>query len=296
MSQSASQLKVLVLLSTGKQGSAVVSELSSTVDPSGNPRFVIQAVTRNPDSDSAKRLASLSNVTLLQGSTATDKSADELFTKAGPLDGLVMIQLDADEHPGGYKGEIEEGKRLIDTAKRHGVKHIVYHGMELPDPTPVDSEYDYVKPKIQVPAYLAKESDDGKAFTWTWLKPHNFFENLIGISPFCSSPESQADHIVPGQTAFMITFLTLVENQPMQFISIKDIAFFSAQSLLNPQMYHGRGVGLAGDLVMREKFEKEWRAAGLPEHFLTDVPPELVKGAIAGAPLEGLAKVSITCY
>jgi uncharacterized protein YbjT (DUF2867 family) len=172
-------LKILVLLSTGKQGTAVVSQLSAST----TPHFEVLAVTRNAQSDAAKRLNSLPNVSVIQGSTATPTSTDDLFAKAGPLDGLVIIQLDADEHPGGFEGEIEEGKRIIDTAKRHGVKHIVYHGMDLP-PTIKQPVQVYVKPKIEIPEYLARQSDDGKAYTWTALRPCNFFENFIGKSGY----------------------------------------------------------------------------------------------------------------
>lgn len=170
-------LRVLVLLSTGKQGTAVVSQLSASSDPS----FQVLAVTRNAQSDAAKRLSGLPNVSVTQGSTATPTSTDDLFAKAGPLDGLMIIQLDADEHPGGSEGEIEEAKRIIDTAKRHGVKHIVYHGMDLPS-TIKHPVQNYVKPKIEIPDYLASKSDGGKAYTWTVLRPCNFFENFIGRS------------------------------------------------------------------------------------------------------------------
>jgi nucleoside-diphosphate-sugar epimerase len=172
-------LRVLVLLSTGKQGTAVVSQLSASTEP----QFEILAVTRNAQSDAAKRLKSLPNVSVIQGSTATPTSTDDLFTQAGPLDGLVVIQLDADEHPGGSEGEIEEGRRIIDTAKRHGVKHIVYHGMDLPS-TIKEPVQVYVKPKVEVPDYLAQQSNGGKAYTWTTLRPCNFFENFIGTSGY----------------------------------------------------------------------------------------------------------------
>ena len=79
----------------------------------------------------------------------------------------------------------------------------------------------------------------------------------------------------------------------MQFISIKDIAFFSALSLSNPARYHGQKISLAGDLVDRTIFEVEWRKHDLPEHFLTDISAHVVKDAIRGKPLEGLVKVSI---
>jgi hypothetical protein len=91
----------------------------------------------------------------------------------------------------------------------------------------------------------------------------------------------------------MITLLTLVENKPMQFISIKDIAFFSALSLSHPAKHHGQKVSLAGDLVDRVKFETEWKGHGLPEHFLNDVSAEDVNAAIKGRPLEGLVMVSV---
>lgn len=91
----------------------------------------------------------------------------------------------------------------------------------------------------------------------------------------------------------MITFLTQVENKPTQFISIKDIAFFSALSFSDPARYHGQKISLAGDLVNRAIFEGEWKAHGLPEHLLTDVLVQDVEAVIRGKPLEGLVKVSI---
>jgi len=91
----------------------------------------------------------------------------------------------------------------------------------------------------------------------------------------------------------MITLLTQVENKPMQFISIKDIAFFSALSLSNPARYYSQKISLAGDLVDRIRFEVEWKAHVLPERFLTEVSVQDVEAVIKGKPLEGLVKVSL---
>ena len=89
----------------------------------------------------------------------------------------------------------------------------------------------------------------------------------------------------------MITWLTKVEHKPIQMVSVNDIAFFGAHALLNPGDYNGKAISLGGDLVTRDKLESEWKQVGLPEHFLTDVPEEVVKEAFAGSALETLTEV-----
>ena len=175
---SSQPLKVLVLLATGKQGSAAVHKLSSTTSSDGQAAFNVLALTRNVKSDAAKQLGALPNVQLVEGSVSSTESLNKLLSETGQIDGLVMIQLDAETHPGGPQGEIDEAKRIIDAAKAHKVKHIVYHGMELAGVT--HSDLAYVRPKVEVLQYVKDASEEGKAYKWTVLQPCNFFENFAG--------------------------------------------------------------------------------------------------------------------
>lgn len=168
--------RVLVLLSTGKQGRSVVEALSRR-------HFQVIALTRTAQGPVAQQLASLPNVSLLEGDVGTEESANSVFKRAsaeGPLDGIVLIQ--RNEFPV-EDGEVKEAKRVIEQVKKHHVGHVVYHGMDLS--TAKETKIPYVENKRRVDAHVRESASGENAYKWTILRPSSLYENLTGEQHHC---------------------------------------------------------------------------------------------------------------
>lgn len=79
------------------------------------------ALVRNPKSDSAKALAVLPNVTVIEGKY---ENVPAIFESAGaPLWGVFMVLAVGSD-------EVKWGKEIIDHVKKVGVEHFVYSGVD----------------------------------------------------------------------------------------------------------------------------------------------------------------------
>ncbi|PWN88020.1 NAD(P)-binding protein [Acaromyces ingoldii] len=256
--------RVLVLLSTGKQGRCVVETLSGR-------HFQVIALARTAQGPVAQQLASLPNVSLLEGDIGTEESANSVLVRAsadGPLNGVVLIQ--RDEYAV-KDGEVEEAKRVVEQVKKHHVGHIVYLGMDMS--TTKETTIPYVENKRRVDALIRESASGENAYKWTILRPSTFFENLTDD---------------PSQAGFMITLCTKLIRKPAPWVSTRDTAHFAAASLESPGTFHGKTIPLAGDLVDRQRFEEEWLRAGLPKRILDEVPESAVIQALEGTLTYGL--------
>lgn len=77
-------------------------------------------LTRNPNSDHARKLAALPNVTLVQGSQDSQKDLHAAFT------GVYGAWVNLDGFTIGEKSELFYGIRAYEIARHHGVKHYVF--------------------------------------------------------------------------------------------------------------------------------------------------------------------------
>ena len=103
---------VLVAGATGRQGGAVVRHLQ----PKG---WKLRALTRNPDSYAARKLAE-QGVELAQGDLDDPGSLERA---ARGVYGIYSVQ---DFWTVGAKREVQQGKNLADAGKKAGVEHLVY--------------------------------------------------------------------------------------------------------------------------------------------------------------------------
>ena len=123
---------ILITGATGKQGGAVVRALLA--HPSYSPAtYPIYAVTRNPTSSSASRLAGVSKSISVIAGDLNDTSAIFLSLPAKPW-GVFSVQV-----PG--KKEVPQGEALVDAASEAGVSRFVYssvdrHGGDKPTDVP----------------------------------------------------------------------------------------------------------------------------------------------------------------
>ncbi|KAJ7665590.1 hypothetical protein B0H17DRAFT_1019278 [Mycena rosella] len=158
---------------TGTQGSAVLSAVLA------DGAFTPRAVTRNPESDSAKALKA-KGVEVVKGDLFDVESLKEAIKGSDAVFGVTNFW-DPAVFPGtpNGSGEIVQGKNLVDAAKAVGVKFFVWSG--LPSSTALSN---------------GKHSKvyhfDSKAEIWEYLKSSGvpcaavdtgyFADNLVGYA------------------------------------------------------------------------------------------------------------------
>ncbi|KAK4992775.1 hypothetical protein LTR66_003322 [Elasticomyces elasticus] len=233
---------LLITGATGRQGGSVIDALLSS--PSASD-FTILAVTRNPDSPSAKSLASRSDLVKIVKGDFNDvqgmfKSAKA--THPQPVWGVFSVQVPMGK--GATPGtEEQQGKAIVDEAIAQGVKKFVY--------TSVDRHGDdsYNNP-TDVPHFISKHNIEhhlvdktaGSSMDWTILRPVAFMDNM--------SPNFFGKMF---NTAWKVG---LPENCKLQFVSCHDIGYFAAQAFIKPEKYSKKAISLAGDDLTFEETNK----------------------------------------
>ena len=117
---------ILVTGATGKQGKAVVQALLAH-PPTFN--YHILALTRKTNSPAAKALSAHPKITLIEGDL---EHAGEIFTKAGGVGsvwGVFLMTLPSFKKSS-ENIETRQGKKLIDAAVAHDVKHLVFSSVD----------------------------------------------------------------------------------------------------------------------------------------------------------------------
>ncbi|RDW78934.1 Nucleoside-diphosphate-sugar epimerase family protein [Aspergillus mulundensis] len=218
---------VLITGATGKQGGSLIRSLVNRSAP-----FEILAVTRNPSSASAQKLASLSSrIKLVQGDldnpSSIFRNAQQLTNT--PIWGVYSVQAainNAAEEP--------QGKALIDEALRQNVKFFVYSSVDrggetrsFNSPTTIPH---FVK-KHNIEHHLVERSKDTN-MDWVILRPTAFYENL--------TPDFFGK-------VFATCFKMALQGKPLQLVATSDIGFFGADAFMKPEEYKGRAISLAGD-------------------------------------------------
>ncbi|KAK9370367.1 hypothetical protein V1509DRAFT_343648 [Lipomyces kononenkoae] len=222
---------VLITGATGKQGGATLAALLALTEV---PFQRVLALTRNPDSASAKALVEKwpSAVTLIKGDL---DDPDAIFSSAGghgSIWGVFGVQVPMG---GGATAKTEErqGKALVDAAAKYGVSHFVYtsvdrgvHGDENPTDIP------HFASKYHIEQHL-KESAATNRMTWTILRPVAFMENLTPDFNGKVFAEAWKSHI-PAE-------------KRLQLVATEDIGHFASQALAYPDVWSGRALTIASD-------------------------------------------------
>jgi hypothetical protein len=113
---------IAVFGSTGQQGGAVVRSLSR------NGQFSIRAVTRNLNSDGAKKLATLKNVTIVEGDLDNAASVEKVLKDCY---GAFLV---TDSRLARGDLEVKQGINFCDAAVKNNLKHIIFSGLEACEP------------------------------------------------------------------------------------------------------------------------------------------------------------------
>jgi uncharacterized protein YbjT (DUF2867 family) len=210
------QYIILVSGATGTQGGAVARHLLKR-------GFHVRALTRNKESEAARRLADL-GAEIAEGNFDDPSSLEKAFKS---VYGAFSVQ---NTWKVGVEEEIKQGKEFADAAKKYAVKHFVYSsvgGAERNTRIPhFDSKWEieeYVR-SLNLPA--------------TILRPVFFMNNWLGMK----------DDIHKGKIV-----QPLSPETPLQEIAADDIGAIATIAFSDPDKWIGRAVEIAGDeLTMME--------------------------------------------
>ena len=227
---------ILVLGATGKQGKKVIDTILAS-DSKAN--FTILALTRNPDSASAKALAAKSTtIKLVKGNLDDTPSVFKAALEASagaPIWGVFSVQ-QAVVNGATQERETKQGKAVVDQAIAHNVKIFVYtsvgRGEDKTEGKPIDVPHFISKHDFE--AHLIAKAADAK-MEYTILRPVMFMEGL--------APNFM------GKILTTILRISLKPSKPVALVATSDIGFFGAQAFLQPENpeYKNNAISLAGD-------------------------------------------------
>jgi uncharacterized protein YbjT (DUF2867 family) len=244
---------LLITGATGKQGGAVIDALLASPKPN---EFTILAVTRDPTSAGAQRLAAKSpHIKLVKGDLDAVPALFEEAQKmsAGKIWGVFSVQAvmskggDLADQP-----EVKQGEALVDQAITAGVTHFVYSsvdrgGDERSWDNPTDIPHFKTKHRIE---HHLRDATVNTSMGWTILRPVIFMDNLApGF---------------PGKV-FLTALRDTMGDKPMPWIATSDIGWFGAQAFLDPAKWNHRAISLGADEFNFEELSKKFqRVTGQP--------------------------------
>lgn len=250
MSNTNNKKTVLVLGATGKQGGQVISELLAQ-----DANFSIRALSRNPESASAKSLTSR-GVQVFKGDL---DAADGLQQALTGVDTAFLVTLpDLKDH----QKEATQGIRFVDEAKKANISHLIFTSVE-------DADKNTGVPHFETKWAIEKHIRE-VGIPWTILRPVAFMDN------FTPNP-STANFVGFG------VFSTLLGDHSLHWVHTRDIGRAAVRAIQNPTEYRGKIVPLAGDIQtfdgVLDAYEKvhgyrpwkayvpNWAAKWLPQEF-----------------------------
>ncbi|KAI1754875.1 hypothetical protein F4782DRAFT_463885 [Xylaria castorea] len=224
--------KILLVGATGKQGSAVLSELSQLASASSGsfPNLKILALTRKASSKTAQALVpkygKILNLEVVEGDT---KNPEPIFAAHKDIDTVFSYTTPPP------KEEESQAMALITASAKHGVKHFVFSSVERGGDersweNPTDVPHFITKHNIEL--HLRKTCEENPGMTYTVLRPVAFMDNF--------NPSGFG-------TVMSALLATMPADTKLQLVSVRDIGVFGAKAILNPERYAGRAIGLAGD-------------------------------------------------
>lgn len=223
---------ILITGATGNQGGATLHNLLGK-------GFTLRALTRKPDSDKAKSLASI-GVEVVQGDL---NDADSLGKALAGAWGVYAVQ---NTWEAGVTAEEEQGNRIAKLAREAGVEHFVYASVGSAHRETGIPHFDN-KSRVE-------DTIRGLGFPSTViLRPVFFMENLL--SPWFLNGDTLMGAMNP--------------DTKLQMIAVEDIGVFGAMAFTHASALNGRAIDIAGDSkTLPEAAAIIGRALGRPIEFL----------------------------
>ncbi|KAF2850448.1 NmrA family protein-like protein [Plenodomus tracheiphilus IPT5] len=230
---------ILVTGATGKQGGAVLEQLSTH---SSSADYTLLAVTRDANSSSAHRITEKHPaVKIVQGNLddvpGIFQSAKAVLKEAGKAEkiwGVYSVQVSQGKNVT-HDGEVKQGKDLIDESLKEDVTHFVYSSVDrggntrsFENKTPIP----HFQSKYEIEHHLLeKAGKQGERMGWTILRPVAFMDNLAPGFP---------------TKVFLAALRDTLQGKPLQWVSVEDIGLFGARAFRENEKWNGRAEGLAG--------------------------------------------------
>ena len=204
---------ILISGATGQQGGATARALAGK-------GFTLRAMTRNPDSDTAKALAAATGAELVKGEL--DDAASLKAALAGAW-GAYAVQ---NTWTAGVEGEEAQGKRFATAAREAGVEHYVYASVASADR------------KTGIPHFDNKSRVEdlirGLGFpSYAIVRPVFFMENLA--SPWFLNGDK--------------IYSALKPTTILQMIAASDIGQYGALAFTDAARFKNLELDIAGDAV-----------------------------------------------
>jgi uncharacterized protein YbjT (DUF2867 family) len=235
------QRSVLVTGATGKQGGAAVEALL------GRGHRVV-ALTRNPESERASRLADR-GVKVVAGDF-TD--ADSLARAATGVDTVYAMTTPFEA---GIAAEIQQGLALAKAAKAAGVGHLIFGSVASADQ---DTGIPHFDSKYEVEKHLAS-----LGVPYTVVAPVYFMDNLLEPWSLPALGEGKLAMALPAE-------------RRLQQVAVSDIGAFAATLAERREAVFGKRYDIAGDdltgteaaAVLSRATGREIRYEGFPADYL----------------------------
>lgn len=227
---------IFVTGATGNQGGAVARNLLRN-------NFKVKCLTRHPDSVNALRLKKI-NAIIIKG------DLDSPFTFSDHLkdvDGIFSVQTFVH----GIEKEIRQGMSLVDLAKAHNIKQLIYSSVAGCD---LHTGIPHWESKFKIENYLKNAGIPN-----TIIRPVSLFENFL-------IPQIKS-RLLKGKLVMPVH-----KNVPQQFIAADDIGKITTTIFNNPDKYNGQTLTLAAEemnfmqaaAIFSEVLDKEIKYQQLP--------------------------------
>jgi uncharacterized protein YbjT (DUF2867 family) len=253
---------IAVVGATGAQGGGLVRAILA--DRSGP--FAVRAITRNPDSDKARRLGD-TGAEVVQGDTDDQGSIERAFEGAYSVFALTNFW----EHFSPER-ELSQAHNMAQAAKDTGVQHVIWSTLEDTRKwVPLaDDRMPTLMGQYKVPHFDAKGEADGifreLGVPTTFLLTSFYWDNLIY---FGAGPQRGPDGVLA------ITFP--MDDRKLPSIAVEEIGkcaygiFKRGRELIN------RTVGIAGEHLTGAEMARALTEALGQEVRYNNVPPEVYR-------------------
>ncbi|MDK1388572.1 NmrA/HSCARG family protein [Sinorhizobium sp. 8-89] len=212
---------VLVTGATGQQGGAVAHSLLAR-------GHRVKALTRKPDSDAARQLAS-AGADVVAGDLG---DAASIVRAAGGVDTMFLM---GNSYEAGTEEETRQGIIAADAAKTAGVGHLIYSSV-------ADADKKTGIPHFES-KYLVEKHVAGLGIPYTISAPVAFMENIV--APWSIGALRQ------GTYAF-----ALPAKRALQLVALADIGAFVAALVERRDDVFGKRFDIAGDELSGEEQAK----------------------------------------
>jgi uncharacterized protein YbjT (DUF2867 family) len=204
---------ILVTGARGQQGGAVARELLAA-------GHSVRAMTRHPESESAKALAEL-------GAEVVQGDFDDEASLVRAVDGAWGVFAMQNTWEAGVELEEEQGKRLAGVAREHAVRHFVYSSVGSAHRSTGIPHFDN--------KWRVEETVRSCGFpSYTILRPVFFMENWV--SPWFKPAIDEGDLAIG-----------MKPETKLQQIAVADIGKYGKLAFEHSETLNGQALDIAGD-------------------------------------------------